>query len=119
MVREVALITVSCVLFVQMGLSDAAQDALRFKSRILSCPKCLTMWVCLAYLLLQGHGLVVSSAASFICSYCALWLALLYDAVACLYNILYDAITQETDAAEGPGKTPTDEAGRADAVSKM
>ena len=119
MVREVALITVSCVLFVQMGLSVVVQDALKFNSRILSCPKCLTMWVNLAYLLLRGYAPIESVAASFICSYCAMWLSLLYDAVACLYNLFYDTITEKTGSAEGSGQTSSDEAGGPDAVSKM
>lgn len=117
MVLEVALITVSCVLFVQMGLSDAIQDSFRFKSRIVSCPKCLAMWTNLAYLLLQGHGLVVSVATSFICSYCALWLALLYDAIAIFYNYIYESITKKTYAAEGSAEAPADETSGSDAVS--
>ena len=119
MVTEAALITVSCVLFVQMGLSDAVQDTFRFKSRIASCPKCLSMWANLVYLLATRHGLIVSVAASFICSYCALWLALLYDAVATLYNYLYDSITTKTDTAEDPVEADAAEAGGPDAVSEM
>ena len=117
MVREVALITVSCVLFVQMGLSDAVQEALRFKSKIVSCPKCLTMWCCFAYLLLFGNSLVVSVATSFVCAYCALWLSLIYDAVALAYNWLYESITKKTDAAEDPGEEVPFQAGGPDAVS--
>ena len=117
MVLEVALITVSCVLFVQMGLSDAIQDSFRFKSRIVSCPKCLAMWTNLAYLLMQGHGIVISVATSFICSYCALWLSLVYDTVAMIYNYLYESITKKTDAAEGSTEATADETSGSDAVS--
>ena len=119
MVREAALITISCVLFVQMGLSDAIQDFFRFKSRIASCPKCLSMWANLAYFLVTRHNLVLSVAASFICSYCALWLALAYDAVATLYNYLYDSITKKTDTAENSGEKDSSEASDSDAVSQM
>ena len=119
MVREAALITISCVLFVQMGLSEAIQDSFRFKSRIASCPKCLSMWANLAYLLLTRHGLILSVAASFICSYLALWLALAYDAVAILYNYLYDSITKTTDTVEDSGEEIPGEASDPDAVSQM
>ena len=79
MIREAALTTLICVLFVQMGLSDAVQQVLHVRSRIASCPKCLTMWVTLACLLLHGYGILESAAASFICAYTALWLAMIYD----------------------------------------
>ena len=62
---EAALIMVSCVLFIQMGLSDAVQRALHISLRIASCPKCLTWWICLAYLVAHDYGIVVSVAASF------------------------------------------------------
>lgn len=101
MITEVALITISCVLFVQMGLGSAIEGFLRIRSIVLSCPKCLTMWTCLLYLLFaQKCGLVLSVATSFIASYCALWLALLYDAFAILYNYLYEQITKNQDTSE-------------------
>ena len=94
--REAALIMVSCVLFVQMGLSEAIQETLHIRIRIASCPKCLTWWICCAYLVLHDYGIVTSVAASFILSYCALWLALIYDALATLYNHAYETITRGT-----------------------
>lgn len=119
MILEAALITVSCVLFVQMGLSDAVQETLRFRSRIASCPKCLTMWTNLAYMLLTRHMLVESVAVSFICSYAALWLALIYDILATLYNYIYDSITEKADSAEASAEVESSEASGTDAVSEM
>ena len=104
MILEAALITVSCVLFVQMGLADAIQDTLQCHLRIASCPKCLTMWTNLAYFLFTGHGFLLSVATSFIASYTALWLALVCDALSLLYNYLYDTITTETDADATPAE---------------
>ena len=112
MIREAALITLSCVLFVQMGLSEAIQDAIRVHVKIPSCPKCLSFWSVLAYLVLNGYGITESVAVSFLSSYCALWLSLLYDALARLYNYCYEAIS-ETRAAEDA------EAADPDAVPKM
>lgn len=109
MIREAVLITVTCVLFVQMGLSEAIGEILHTKFRILSCAKCMTFWACCFALLSGGYGLLESVAASFISSYCALWLALLYDMLATLYNKLYEQIsyspgsTEEAGVGEAPG----------------
>lgn len=100
MITEVALITISCVLFIQMGLAEAIQEFLRIKVRIVSCPKCLCFWICLMWNALHEYGLVLSVATSFIASYCALWLSLLYDALALLYNHFYEQITQNPDTSE-------------------
>ena len=102
MITEAALVTVSCVLFIQLGLSGAIQELVQVKLRIASCPKCLTFWSCLATLLVHGHGLLESVAASFISSYLALWLCLLYDMLALLYNYIYEQITQTNDTREAP-----------------
>lgn len=108
MITEAALVVTCCVLFVQMGLSDAIQETLHFKTKLLSCPKCLTFWTCLIVLLIRGHGALPSLAASFVTSYCALWLCLMYDALALLYNYLYEQITQthDTDQDAGPAQEP-------------
>jgi len=121
MAKEVAFITISAVLFVQMGLSSAIQEILHIRLKIASCPKCATFWSVLAYCLLTRHGVVESVAASFISSYIALWLALLYDALAGIYNRAYESITQ-TDGASKDDEAGQDEPAQApgsDEVSEM
>lgn len=121
MIKEVALITVSCVLFVQMGLSDAITRILRVHFPPLSCPKCMTFWSVLVWSFLTRNGPVESVATSFIASYCALWLTLAYDAVAILYNYIYEQITKTNDTssdAERPGNPADAHAGRYE-VSSM
>lgn len=114
MISDAALVTISCVLFVNMGLSRAIQERIGFRSEILSCPRCCAFWSVLAYLLVTGNGILQSVAASFLSSYSALWLSLVYDALARLYNHCYDAIS-ETDAskdataATDESETATDE----------
>lgn len=100
MIKEVALITVSTVLFVQMGLSSAIQGFFNIRLRIASCPKCASFWSVLAYCLATKHGFLVSVAASFLSAYVALWLSLLYDALALLYNTAYEHITKTDGAPE-------------------
>ena len=104
MITEVALITISCVLFVQMGLSEAIQNVLHLKLQIASCPKCLTWWTSLIYSVICGYGLLESVAASFIASYAAYWIALIYDALAVLYNNAYEQITKESDTPKAPAE---------------
>ncbi len=108
MIREAALITVACVLFVQMGLSDAIAGVFRAKFRILSCPKCTTFWMVLSWSIAHAYDPLQSVAASFISSYCALWLALLYDMLATLYNKLYEQVSNSPDSAKeaGMGEAP-------------
>lgn len=108
MIREAALITVACVLFVQMGLADAIAGILRIRFRILSCPKCTTFWMVLSWSITHGCEPLQSVAGWFISSYCALWLALLYDMLATLYNKLYEQVSNSPDSAKeaGVGEAP-------------
>lgn len=106
---EAAIIMTCCVLFIQMGLSDAIQSKLHIRLRILSCPKCLTFWSCMGWFALHGDFSIRTVAASFIASYCSLWLALLYDGLAVAYNYLYEEISKTSGSSEdaqdaGPGK---------------
>ena len=113
MLKDAAMVTVSCVLFIQMGLSDAIQRVLGVKFAIASCPKCLTMWTCFAVLLAHGYGFLESAAASFASAYCALWLALIHDALAVAYNNIYETISEKS----GTDKDSAQESACADADS--
>ena len=95
MILEVALIIIICVLFIQMGLSDAIQRIFKVKLVILSCPKCLTFWSVLTYCIIMHFGIINCLATSFISSYISLWLVLLYDIIAVKYNKYYEDINQE------------------------
>lgn len=109
MIWDAALIMTSCVLFVQMGLSEAIQEVLHIHLRIASCPKCLTMWTTLVYLLFSTRAIVLSVAVSFVFSYLALWMSLLYDIAAGYYNKLYETISKTPDASETSFDSDTEE----------
>ena len=98
MTWEVVLVAVSCVLFINMGLSEAIQDIFRLNIRIISCVKCCTFWFSLAFLLINGAGLFASVAASFLLSYAALWLDLGLSYLNTIYNRLYEQINSTEDA---------------------
>ena len=117
MYDEAVMLAVSCVLFVQTGLSEAVQHTLRFRFRPLSCPKCLTFWSALAWLLLRRAHPIPALAASFVLADLALWASLLLDGLAVLYNWFYEQVNPKTTgASEGaeddnsaPGEAPSDE----------
>ena len=90
--KEAALLAVGCVLFINMGLSDAIQETLGIHSRILSCVKCFTFWSILVYLTFKGCKLYEVVSASFLFSYLALWLDLGLSALNAKYNELYQQI---------------------------
>ena len=120
------MVTVSCVLFIGMGLSGEIQQRLGFSSKILSCPKCCTFWCALVLLLAGRNKLLPSVAVSFGSSYVAMWLALALDALAVIYNKAYEKITQNPGAAEdaGPEGSPDSgedsvKAGSPDEMPKM
>ena len=101
MIGKAILILISCVLFIQMGLSAAVQKIFKINIDFLICPKCFTFWVTLITLLIMGYGIIESVSISFISSYLALWLSLLYDYLATLYNQLYEYISKTQDTESG------------------
>lgn len=96
----VALVAVSCVLAIHMGLVDAVGEALHYRFRIISCTKCLTFWSTLVTGLLRRHGVIVSVATAFLLAYLAMWLDLALAWVAGHYNRWYEKINAEADEAD-------------------
>ena len=108
--KDAVLITLSCVLAVQMGLVDAVSKAIHYEFHILSCAKCSSWWLSLGWHLFRSRGIVESVAVSFLSAYVALWLALALDALAILYNKAYAKIEQKTtDTDKEEPRTGPDE----------
>ena len=103
--KDVCLLAASCVLFVNMGLSDALQEFFGFHSRILSCPKCLTFWTALAFLLVSRCRFVTAVGASFLLSYLALWADLGLSALNRIYNESYEQLSSPP-ARPGKARPP-------------
>ena len=101
---EAALLAVGCTLFVNMGLADAVQETIGFRSRILSCVKCCVFWCSLAFLAIRGCRIVAAVPASFIFSYLALWLDLGLSALNRRYNELYEQIAAEEPRRAAKGR---------------
>lgn len=111
------MVAAACVLYISMGLHEAVVKVLGIDLRITGCPKCFTFWAVLARCAFGGYGLLPSVFAAFSLAYLALWATLLLDALAVLYNKLYDAINKTTDTAhsEADGDATAQDA----TVSKM
>ena len=108
--KDAVLITLSCVLAIQMGLVNAVGKLIHYEFRVLSCPKCSVWWLSLGWHLFSSRSLLPSVAVSFLSSYSALWLALLIDSLAIVYNRLYERIEKEsTDTDKAEPSTSSDE----------
>lgn len=98
MIEDAVLLTISCSLFVNMGLADAIQEVLHFKFHPLSCLKCLNFWANLLWLCFHYGPSLRAVTVSFICSYLSLWITLWYDALSVIYNKAYETISKtQTD----------------------
>ena len=91
--KDAAALAIGCVLFINMGLSDALQEFFGFRSRILSCPKCLVFWTTLALLLISKCRFVFAVGGSFLYSYIALWADLGLSMLNKKYNEIYKQIS--------------------------
>ena len=121
---DVAWIVVACTSANHLGLIAAVENVLHRRLPVVNCPKCLTFWSTLAYLLacfLTGddaplRGGTIASylpavprmlAVSFLAAYSALWLELIMYYIDTIYNSIYDQISKdnrkETDG-EGTGE---------------
>lgn len=102
--REAVLLAVGCVLFINMGLSEAIQEALCVRSKFLSCPKCLCFWLTLAFLLFSGCRVIAALGASFLFSYAALWADLGLTMLNKKYNELNEKLSAYKKAKAHPCK---------------
>jgi len=109
---DIAWIVVACTSANHLGLIAAVESLLHRRLPVVNCPKCLTFWSTLAYLLacfLTGGSPITALlsaaprmlAVSFLAAYSALWLELIMYFIDTLYNSIYDNIDKnnrkETD----------------------
>ena len=102
---DVAMLVISCVLINHMGLIDSVEKIIKHEIPILNCIKCLTFWIVLIYLILNGFNVVISVATSFLLSYVAIWLEFLFGLIDILYENTYKRIYKDSTNTE---KTDTD-----------
>ena len=77
---------------IHMGLVDAVLKFYGIEDKdipIIRCPKCLTFWAVLLFLVLTRHNVVLSLATSFLASYVGIWLDLLLGKMDVWYEDIY------------------------------
>jgi hypothetical protein len=109
---DIAWIVVACTSANHLGLIAAVESLLHRRLPVVSCPKCLTFWSTLAYLLacflvgddapLRGGTIAAylpavprMLAVSFLAAYSALWLELIMYFIDTIYNSIYDQISKD------------------------
>ena len=100
---------VACIVFVSvtanhLGLIGNAEEIIGREIPILDCPKCLSFWCTLVYLICcekaaytTAHGAIMALATSFTASYTAIWLEMLEGFIDFLYMKCYGKIYSDTD----------------------
>ena len=94
---DVAMILFSCVAAKHLGLVSAIEAVTDRELPIVNCPRCLSFWCVLSYMVLTGHAVIASVATSFLCSALAPWVKLLMGFTDRKYNRLYDKIFAATE----------------------
>lgn len=94
------MIIITSVLFNQLGLREAIESVIRYKFRIISCPKCCTFWCCFFYLIWNTKEVLFSITISFISCYVAIWLVLLIDFLTIKYNKFYEQFENKETKAD-------------------
>ena len=88
---------------IHMGLVDAVLKFYGMEDKdipIIRCPKCLTFWSVLLFLVLTRHSVIHSLAMSFLASYVGIWLDLLLGIMDEWYEDIYKRISEGEEASE-------------------
>lgn len=111
-ITDIASLVFACTAANHLGLIQAVQSVTRLRTLpVISCPKCLTFWSVLAYLIGSGTGVITSLAVSFLSAWSAVWLDLLMGFIDQLYLNIYEQIyptadTADADTADTPDPVP-------------
>lgn len=90
-------------MIIHMGLVDAVLKFYGIEDKdvpIIRCPKCLTFWVVLLFLVLTKHNVILSIATSFLASYVGIWLDLLLGKM----DVWYERFYRQISEGENPTK---------------
>ena len=94
---DIACLVTACTLVNHLGLVDAVEGVIKFKLPVINCPKCLTFWSVLAYLLINRAPVIQSVALALVISYTALWLWLLMGYIDSIYTKVYGKIYKQSE----------------------
>lgn len=97
---RIALVLVSCCLFIHLGMGETISKMLHTDFILLRCVKCLTFWTVLGYsLLCLTLPIATAICVAFLCAYAALWIDLLLGKMA----KRYEELGKDVDAEEPKG----------------
>lgn len=88
----VILMMANAILSVHLGLSSAVS---KIVVKIMCCPKCLTFWSSLLFLMCTGCNIVVAVLLSLCSAYVSNWLTLLLVKLNKEYNELWQKLSNE------------------------
>lgn len=92
----IVLVWFSALMFVHMGLGEAAGRLLRTDFVLLRCVKCCSFWSTLGYsLLCTTLPVETAVAVAFLAAYLALWADLALAKLATIYENLYQSVAAE------------------------
>ena len=87
---DVAAVVISAVLINYLGLIETVEKLIRHKLPILNCPRCLTFWSVLIWLVINSHWhMAIIVATSFLASYLANWIELIFGLLDKVYEYIY------------------------------
>lgn len=89
---DVAMILFSCVAANHLGLVHAFEALAKRELPVVNCPRCLSFWCVLAWMVFSSNNITLSVATSFLCSALAPWVELMMGFTDKKFNELYDKI---------------------------
>lgn len=98
--KDVAMLVFTAVMINHLGLIEAVEEIIKRKIPIVNCCKCLSFWLVLAYMLINGYNVINSVATSFLCAWAATWIELLLGIIDYYYCKVYENFYSETTNAE-------------------
>lgn len=87
-----------------LGLVGKLEDVIQHSIPIINCPRCITFWGTLIYLMAVSHDVIGAVAISFLLAYLAVWLEL----VMCVIDHYYMRIYEKFISATATDTTATD-----------
>ena len=98
---DIAAIVFVATTINHLGLISAIEGIVGRKLWIIDCPKCLSFWLSLYWLVWQ-YSPITSIAVSLLAGYSALWLELAEAYLDSLYLLLYEKIKSTGDGNQDP-----------------
>jgi uncharacterized membrane protein YkvI len=98
--KDVAMLVFTAVMINHLGLIEAVEKVIKHEIPIVNCCKCLSFWLVLAYMLINGYSVINSVATSFLCALAATWFELLLGVIDHYYMKIYENFYTKTTDTE-------------------